>query len=292
MQPLTHTVHKALLPIADKEVLAHIIDNVLETPQLEVSEIIFITGHLEQQIQNWATERYELPMRFVTQEVQNGTAHAIKLVKDYVNEDMLVIFPDALIDADLQIITEREDLDGIIWTQEVQEPQHFGVVAHDQDRFMTELLEKPQDPPSNLVNIGVYYVRDYKSAFSMIDMLYEHEIKAKGEYNFPEALDLMAKNGKQILVEPVEGWYDCGRPETALKTNKEYTRRNRTENRSTVHEDAVVTNSTLFNCIVMKDARIENCDLQNSIVAPGSILRNVQGSVFTGEKTRIHAKKS
>ena len=291
MQPLTHTVHKALLPIVDKPVVAHIIDDVINTPGVEVSEIIFITGHLKEQIEEWANNTYDLPMRFVHQKVQNGTAHAIKLVKDYIDEDMLIIFPDALFDVDYQAITDNPDLDGVIWTQEVAEPQHFGVVAHDQEMLMTELIEKPTNPPSNLVNIGMYYIRDYQSAFAMIDMLYEHEIKAKGEYNFPEALDLMAKNGKQILVEPVEGWHDCGRPETTLKTNEEYTRRAGIDNRSSVHEDAVIENSTLFNCIVLQDARITDCDLKNSIVGPRTVLKHIQGSVFSGSDTRIEGKK-
>ena len=292
MQPLTHTMHKALIPIVDKPVLAHIIDNVLETQGVEVSEIIFITGHLEEQIKQWAQKNYDVPLRFVKQETQNGTAHAIKLVKDYIDEDMLVVFPDALFDADLEVIAEHQDKDGIIWTSEVEDARHFGVVAHDEDMLMTELLEKPQDPPSNLVNIGLYYVKDYQSAFAMIDMLYAHEIKAKGEYNFPEALDLMAKNGKQILVEPVEGWHDCGRPESTLQTNKNYTERAGIESRSTIHEDAVITNSTLFNCIVMKDARITDSDLENSIVGPNSIIKHTKGVVFTGAQTRINGKKN
>lgn len=286
MQPLTHTVHKALLPIAGKEVLAHTIDNVLATQGVEVSEIVFITGHLEDQIKQWAQEHYDVPMSFTTQEVQNGTAHALSLVREHIDEDMLVIFPDALFDADLEAIADCED-DGIIWTSEVEEPQHFGVVAHDEDMHMTELLEKPQDPPSNLVNIGMYYLKDSESAFSMIDMLYEREIKAKGEYNFPEALDLMVKNGKRILVEPVEGWHDCGRVDTALATNKTYCEREQIENASSIDHDAIIEKSTVFNCIIMKDARISDSDLENSIVGPGSVIRHTKGRVVCGSDATI-----
>ena len=286
MQPLTYTVHKALLPIAGKEVLAHIIDNVLETQNVQVDEIIFITGHLEEQIKDWAQKNYDVDLRFITQEVQNGTAHALSLTKDYIDEDMLVIFPDALFDADLEVIAECED-DGIIWTSEVQDPRHFGVVAHDEDMHMTELLEKPEEPPSNLVNIGMYYIKDAEAAFAMIDMLYEHEIKAKGEYNFPEALDLMVKNGKKILVEPVEGWYDCGRVDTALATNKAFCERQQIENRSSVSDEAIIDASTVFNCIVMKDARIIDSDLENSIVGPGSVIKNTKGRVVCGTDTMI-----
>ncbi|MFT4249984.1 MAG: nucleotidyltransferase family protein [Candidatus Woesearchaeota archaeon] len=288
MRPLTHTTHKALIPIANKPVVQHIIDSVRETPNLEVSEIIFITGHLEEQIQTWAKKAYpELPLRFVHQEVQNGTAHALKLIKEYVNEDLLIIFPDALIDADLQVITE-EKADGVIWCQEVENPQNYGVVAHDENMFMTELLEKPDEPPSNLVNIGVYYLKDYQSMFAMIDMLYEHEIKAKGEYNFPEALDLMVKNGKEIKVVPVEGWYDCGTLANTLRTNKIFCERAGIENLSSVSEEAILNKSTVYNTIVLENARISNCDLENSIVGEASIIKNTKGQIIVGSDAHIN----
>jgi dTDP-glucose pyrophosphorylase len=280
-------VHKALIPIAGKAVVGHIIDMVLETQGVEVSEIIFITGHLEEQIQEWAEKTYpEIDLRFVKQEVQNGTAHAIKLVQEYVNEDMLVIFPDALIDADLEVIAEKRT-DGIIWTQEVEDARTFGVVAHDEDMIMTELVEKPDEPPSNLVNIGMYYIRDPESVFSMIDMLYEHEIRAKGEYNFPEALDLMAKNGKDIHVEPVEGWYDCGTLQNTLDTNKIFCQRKQIENQSTIADGAVMEQSTVFNSIILENARIINSDLENSIVGPKSVIKHTKGQVVCGTGTRI-----
>lgn len=288
MRPITHTHHKALIPIADKPVLAHLIDMVLETPSLEVSEIILITGHLEEQIVQWTKKNYpEIPVRFVTQKVPNGTAHALKLVRDFIDEDMLIIFPDALIDVDLEVITEEENIDGIIWCNEVENPQNFGVVAHDENKLMTGLLEKPEEPPSNLVNIGMYYLRDYQSAFSMIDVLYEHEIKAKGEYNFPEALDLMVKNGKDIKVYPVEGWYDCGQIKSALYANKVFCQRLQRENLTSYGDGVVTEKSTVFNSIILDNARIINSDISDSIIGSHSIIKNTKGSVLCGSHSNI-----
>ncbi len=284
LRPITHTTAKPLIPIAGKPILQRTIDMVLETQGLHVSEIILITGHLGQQIRDWAIETYDIPLRFLEQTALNGSADAIRLAEPYVNEDFLVIFPDALFDVDLEVITEGED-DGIIWTAEVEDARRFGVVAIDEDGYMTELLEKPEEPPSNLVNIGMYYVRKHDAAFGMIDVLYEKQIKAKGEYNFPEALDLMAKNGERIKVVPVEGWHDCGTFETLLSTNEEYCKRDRKENG--IDKSAVIEKSTLFNCIVMQNARISASDLTHSVIGPDSIVKNQKGQLFVGSNAVV-----
>lgn len=287
MRPITHTIAKPLIPIAGKPVIQHIIDTILNTQNIEVSEIIFITGWLGDQVVTWAEKQYDVPVRFVEQKIQNGSADAIRLAEDFVgDEDMLVVFADSIFDADLEVILEDEEADGIIWCSEVEDPRRFGVVNHDPDMWMTELVEKPDEPESNLANIGVYYIRDPKSVFAMIDVLYEEEIRTKGEYNFPEALDLMAKNGKNIRVQPVEGWYDTGVHGTTLATNKEFCGRKNMEN--SLHDSVIMENSTAFNCIIMEGARIINCDLENSIIGPRSIVKHTKGQVIVGSDAIIN----
>lgn len=286
LRPLTHSLAKPLLPIAGKPMLKRIIDQVLAIENVEVEEIIFITGHLGQQIEEWARDNYDVPMRFIEQKVMNGSADAIRLAAPHVEDDMLVIFADTLFDADMEIMAEDMEAEGIIWTAETSEPTRMGIVAHDDDMWMTELVEKPDEPPSNLANIGMYYVRHAKKAFTMIDMLYERGIRTKGEYNFPEALDLMAKNGSKIRVAPVEGWYDCGTHDTVLETNKLYCAREDVE--SSVHDTALIERSTLFNCIVLEGARIHDSDLSHSIIGARSIVRNTKGQVIIGSDAVVN----
>ncbi len=281
MRPITHTLAKPLVPIAGKPTIQHIIDSALTIQGVEVSEIIFITGYLGHQIEEWAKKQYpDVPLRFIEQTVANGSADAIRLAEPHAKgEDALIIFCDTLFDADLEVIGE-EDMDGAIWTAQVPDPRRFGVVYHDEEMFMTDLVEKPDDPDSDLVNIGMYYIRDTRSMFAMIDVLYQQGIRTKGEYNFPEALALMAKNGKQIKVHPVEGWYDTGVHATTLATNKVFCEREGLENG--VHATAIIEQSTLFNCIVMEGARIIKSDLKDSIIGPRSIVKHTKGQVIVG----------
>lgn len=281
MRPITHTTAKPLVPIAGKPTIGHIVDNVLATQGVEINEIIFITGYLGHQIEEWARKQYpDMPMRFVEQKVANGSADAIRLAEPFAkDEPALIVFCDTLFDADLEVIGE-EEMDGAIWTAQVPDPRRFGVVYHDEDMWMTDLVEKPDEPETDLVNIGVYYIRDTKSMFAMIDVLYQEEIRTKGEYNFPEALALMAKNGKHIKVHPVEGWFDTGVHATTLATNKEFCKRIGEENG--VHETAIIEQSTLFNCIVMQGARIIKSDLKDSIIGPRSIVKHTKGQVIVG----------
>ncbi len=293
LQPVTYSTHKSLLPIGEKVIMQHLVDLVRETQHLDLSEIIFITGKHRQQIEEWARKTYtDIPLRFIDQHITNGSADAIRLAEKHVQEDMLIIFPDALIDTDLEVVAElRETVDGIIWTAEVDHPERFGVVETDEEGYMMRLEEKPEEPKTNLVNIGMYYIKDYKSAFSMISALYEREIQAKGEYNFPEALDLMARNGKKIRSIQVEGWYDCGTRENILRTNKLFTERMGIESNSTIHPGAVIENSTLFNCIVLENARIHDSDLSNSIIGPKSIIKKFSGTLFVGSNSHIQGNK-
>jgi len=281
MRPITHTVAKPLIPIAGKPAIQHIIDQAFEIQGVEITEIIFVTGYLGDQIKSWVTKQYpDTKMHFVEQTIANGSADAIRLTEPFAKGDeVLIIFGDTLFDADLEVIAE-EDVDGAIWTAQVADPRRFGVVYHDEEMLMTDLVEKPDEPETDLVNIGVYYIRDTRSMFAMIDVLYQEGIRTKGEYNFPEALALMAKNGKRIKVHPVEGWYDTGVHATTLATNKELCAREGKENG--IHETAVIEQSTLFNCIVMEGARITKCDLKDSIIGPRSIVKHTKGQLVVG----------
>ena len=287
MRPITHSVAKPLIPIAGKPILQHIIDPVLATPNIKATEIIFITGHLKEQIEEWVKEHYDIPLRFIEQKVQNGTADAIRLVEPYIkNEDMLIIFSDTMYDVDFEVIAEDKEAEGIIWCAEVDDPRRFGVVVHDEDRWMTEMVEKPDKPPTNLVNIGIYYIKDTKSVFSMIGILYENDVKTKGEYSFTDALDLMAKNGKKVRVVAAEGWHDTGVYETTLATNKEFCKRAGIKNSISSH--ATIEKSTLSNCIVMDGARVQGCDLKESIIGPRAVVKNFKGSLIVGSDAQIN----
>ncbi len=107
----------------------------------------------------------------------------------------------------------------LIGVKEVDDPQRFGVVEL-QDGRVTSVVEKPDVPPSNLAIVGLYYIADSRILFECLTEIVEKDIRTKGEYQLTDALKLMLERGEDMGVYPVEGWHDCGLPETLLDTNR------------------------------------------------------------------------
>src|SRR3989338_6486708 len=214
LRPHTHLKPKPLLQVAGQPVIRYVLEQLKDFGH--VDEIIFITGHLKEQIEEYIHKEFpEFKSRFIEQEEQKGTAHAVELAKPYVDEDVLIVFVDTLFEADLAEIDRLpSDAAGIIWAKHVEDHEQFGVVVQDDKSFMTKIVEKPEEPISKLANIGVYYVRDYKLLFEGIDSILQKSPGQGGEYVLTDAFQYMIDNGAKIKVAEVQGWYDCGKLQT------------------------------------------------------------------------------
>ncbi len=192
LRPHTHLIPKPLLKVAGRPVMDWVMDRL---EGLDVTELIFITGHLKEQVEEYARARYPIPSRFIEQKVQDGTAGAVNLARQFVHEPVLIVFVDTVFEADLTMIN-RTNADGIIWAKEVEDYQRFGVVVTDESGYMTQIVEKPSTPISKLANIGLYYIRDTEALWRGID----HVLKSptnKGEFYLTDAFQHMIDNGKQ-----------------------------------------------------------------------------------------------
>jgi glucose-1-phosphate thymidylyltransferase len=214
LRPHTHLVPKPLIKVAGRPVMDWVMDTLEGLP---IEELIFITGHLKEQVESYVHERYTIPARFVEQKVQDGTAGAINLARPFVHGPVLIIFVDTVFEADLSIATDSQDA-GIIWAKEVEDYQRFGVVVTDAQGYMTRIVEKPKEPISKLANIGLYYIRDVDALWQGI----AHVLAApqnKGEWYLTDAFQWMIEHGRRIRTAEVGGWYDCGALNTVLETN-------------------------------------------------------------------------
>ena len=214
LRPHTHLVPKPMLKVAGRPVMDWVMDRLDGLP---VEELIFITGHLKDQVEAYARRRYPIASRFIEQRVQDGTAGAVNLARPHVHGPTMIIFVDTVFDADLSLAT-RTDADGIIWAKEVEDYQRFGVVVTDADGYMTRIVEKPSEPISKLANIGLYYMRDMDALWRGVDHVLAQPAN-KGEYYLTDAFQHMIDHGSRILTAEVGGWYDCGQLETTLETN-------------------------------------------------------------------------
>ena len=314
LRPHTHLVPKPMLKVAGRPVMDYVMDKL---EGLEVSELIFITGHLKEQVERYATSRYRYPSRFVEQKVQDGTAGAVDLARPFVREDVLIVFVDTVFEADLSLIT-RTDADGIIWAKEVEDYQRFGVVVSDAQGFMTKIVEKPKEPISKLANIGLYYIRDTKALFAGIDAV-KAAPKNKGEYYLTDAFQHMIERGRKIKTAEVGGWYDCGEVGTLLESNailltKGFAKRPATipagvtivdpvyiEENVTLANTTIgpnvsleagtkVTGGSLTNTLVGRDAVLTDCRLDGAILGDAVKATGLRGSASLGAHSEVTAR--
>ncbi len=311
LRPHTHLVPKALLKVAGRPVMDWVMDRLAG---LDVEELIFITGHLQDQIESYARSRYPIPSRFIEQKVQDGTAGAVNLARPHVHGPVLIIFVDTVFEADLTLIN-RTDADGIIWAKEVEDYQRFGVVVTDKDGFMTRIVEKPSTPISKLANIGLYYIRDVESLWQGIDAALAAPAN-RGEYYLTDAFQWMIEHGKRILTAEVGGWYDCGKLDTLLETNEVLLAQGAARRREfpgvTIHDPvlieegvtierstigpnvtleagAKVVGSTLTHTVVGRDTTVTDATLDRSMLGNRVTLSGVTGSVSLGDDAEVIA---
>jgi glucose-1-phosphate thymidylyltransferase len=284
LRPHTHVTPKPLLRVGGKPVMSYILDDLRE---LGVSEIVFITGHLKEKIEEYVRTAYpEFTSHFVEQKVQDGTAGAVRLARPYIDEDVLIIFVDTIFDADLSLVQRLpEGLAGVIWAKEVEDYQRFGVIVTDSDGNMKRIVEKPKDPISKLANIGLYYIRDHALLFEGIENTCKGPRGPGAEYYLTDAFQYMIDRGAKIRVEPVEGWYDAGQVDTLLETN-----RHLLENAGRALDPEGGTNVRVHRPVrVAEGVTLENVEIgPNVTIESGSVLRNVRVTdAIIGAKTTI-----
>ena len=281
LRPHTHLVPKPMLRVAGQPVISYIFDDLRRLSSIE--EVIYITGHLKEKVEAYVRKAFPVRSVFIEQTVQNGTASAIGLARPHVDQAVLIIFVDTIFDADLSAI-DRVDADGIIWTKEVEDYQRFGVVVTDAHGFMTRIIEKPSTPISKRANIGLYYIRNWQLLFEAID----HVLAAppnKGEYYLTDAFQYMIDHGARLKVLDVSGWFDAGKLDTLLETNRTMLERGRARRPSDVPGSTIIDPVYIEDNVAIRRSRvgpnvslgegtvIEDSELEDTIIGLNTHVR-------------------
>jgi glucose-1-phosphate thymidylyltransferase len=230
-----------------------------------------------------------------------------------VDQPVLIIFVDTIFDADLSII-ESSEADGIIWTKEVEDYQRFGVVVTDDSGFMTRIVEKPTTPISKRANIGLYYIRNWQLLYEGIASVLK-QTPNKGEWYLTDAFQYMIDHGAKIRVVDVAGWYDAGKIDTLLETNRAMLERGHSRSPHSVEnstivdpvyvesgvtirnsivgpnvsigEGTVVDGSTLSDTIIETYSNIKGSTLTNSLVGHHTVVDGVSGEITIGDHSEV-----
>jgi len=248
LRPHTFTLPKVLLNVAGKPILGHILDKIIGDG---INEATIVVGHMSEKIQEYLSTTYpDFRVQYVEQEERMGLGHAIYLSRETItDEPLLIILGDTIFDVDLgPVLAAGASALGV---KAVDDPRRFGVAVV-RDGLITKLVEKPEQPVSNLAVVGLYFLQHPRLLVSCLEELVARDLRTKGEYQLTDALQMMIERGEQIRTFPVDGWYDCGKSETLLSTNQSLLEKSSTSR--TI--EGVVINGPVY---IAPTAQLKNC---------------------------------
>ena len=261
LEPHTLTLQKCLLPVAGQPVLEHILDRITEAG---VTDITLIIGHLGHQVKEFCLAYGNANFTFVKQTERLGLGHAVYQGLDHSDEPVLIVLGDAILELDYNnLITSHYSTIGVA---SVPDPERFGIVERDNE-WIVRFWEKPENPPSNMAIIGIYYISSQNELAKGIEYLMENNIRTKNEYQLTDAFSFMLDDGHQFGALEIDTCLDCGIPETLLSTNRVLLEQ---RNENIIHDSAIITNSKLSHCTISENCRVEGSKLVNVIMLPDS----------------------
>ena len=306
LRPHTHTVPKALLEVAGKPILAHILDQVAETGPERVVLVVG-PGAQGRQIRAWAEARGGFAFDFAVQDRPLGLGHAVLQAKQAVgNAPVLIVLGDTIAVAALRDLASGGSKIGV---REVEDPRRFGVANVEGGRI-TALVEKPEHPASNLAVVGVYYLENAPLLFRSLEAIEREGKRTKGEIQLTDGLERMIEQGEVLRPFPVEAWYDCGKTETLLETNRALLDRwgKPVERPGVVVLPPVAIDATADvvhsvvgpHVSIGPGARVHRAVVRNSIISQGATVENVlldlsvvgENAVVRGASQRLNVGDS
>lgn len=312
VRPHSHTVPKPLLPVAGTMIIERIVETFARTLDRTITEIVYILGpdfgkEIKQTLEEMSA-RHNAKATFGVQETALGTAHAVACAGDALNGEVIIVFADTVFDTKNTVSVD--DADSVIWLKEVEDPSRFGVAVLDGDTI-TDFVEKPSEPISNLAIIGVYYFSRGEDLMKEIQYLLDNNVTGHGnEYQLTDALDRLLKDGKVFKKATVDEWLDCGTLPAWLDTTgeilaKEEHSYENFEN-TTIHPPvyigdnvtiagseigpnvsieagSIINNSVITNSIIQKNARLTECKLNRSTIGNFAEAAGAAGEIHIGD---------
>ncbi|ELY51668.1 UTP--glucose-1-phosphate uridylyltransferase AglF [Natronolimnohabitans innermongolicus] len=212
LKPLTDDKPKALVEVDGKPLVEDVFDNLLE---IGVTKLVVVVGHMKEQIIERYGDEYEgVPITYAHQREQLGLAHAILQAEPHIDDDFVLMLGDNVFRGNLGDVINRqreERADAAFLVEEVpyEEASRYGVLDTNEYGEIVEVVEKPDDPPSNLVMTGFYTFTP--AIFHACHLVQPSD---RGEYELPDAIDLLLQSGRTIDAIRMDGWrIDVGYPE-------------------------------------------------------------------------------
>lgn len=219
LRPITHTSAKQLVPVGNKPVLFYGLEAIRDAGVTEVGIVVGDTAP-EVMAAVGDGEKLGLKITYLPQEKPLGLAHAVLIAKDFLGDDPFVMYlgDNFLLGGigDLVKNFAASKSAAQILLTKVSEPRQFGIAVLDENKKVSYLVEKPQDPPSDLALVGVYMFREpIHRAVRAI------KPSARGELEITDAIQWLIDAGLEVDSFMVTGyWKDTGKLEDMLECNR------------------------------------------------------------------------
>ena len=285
LRPLTFTLAKQLIPVANKPILGYVLDQVAEACIDNIG--VIIAPETGQYVKDYIMDGSKWGMRvaYIPQEPL-GLAHAVKQARSFLEGDSFVMcLGDNLQGKGISRLVKRfqdECLDCLILLKKVDDPTRFGVAVLDEKGNVSQLIEKPKEPLSNLAIVGTYiFSRKVHSAIDRIKPSW------RGELEITDAIQEMINMGCKVKAEVLDSWWlDTGKKDDILTANaKILDEFIKGEVRGTV------TNSSLEGRVIVDDgARVFNSKIRGPcIIGKNTVIEDSFIGPYTsiGDRSQI-----
>ena len=219
LYPITYTSAKQLVPVANKPVLFRVIEAIRDAG---IDDIGIVVGDTAVEIKEavGTGRRWGVKITYIQQDAPLGLAHAVKVSRDFLGDERFVMFlGDNVIEGGISgLISEFRDSDydcQIVLTP-VENPSRYGVAELDPDsRRVIRLVEKPRNPPSNLILVGIYMFNEH--VWEAVNAI---KPSWRGELEITDAIQYLVDKGYNVHPYVHRGWWiDTGEPGEMLEAN-------------------------------------------------------------------------
>jgi len=229
LRPFTETMPKVMLPVSNKPILEHVFDAV---ENIGIDEIIVVVGYKKEVIMEYFKDYKGIKIKYVTQEKQLGTAHALLQAKNHVKGSFIVLSGDNLIDKkSIQKLSQNKSNYSIL-IKEHPHPSKYGAVFLEKNN-LKKIVEKPKEETGKFISTGIYKLQ--KTVFTKIE-----ELSKQGIHDLSSIVQSLLKDGVTIDTVIADLWMDIVYPWDLITVNETMIQNSKSSVGGTVEKNVVI----------------------------------------------------
>ncbi|SHE37901.1 glucose-1-phosphate thymidylyltransferase [Seinonella peptonophila] len=261
LEPLTYSITKTLIPIGNKAMVQRAVETLIDAG---IDEIGLVVREGAEEIRDLLGDgsKWGVSITYIVQQQALGTGHAVQTALPFINGDSVIVYlGDNIIGKNLHDLVssfqKQDNIDAMVVTKEVANPQDYGVVEL-RHGHITNIVEKPKQPRSNLALTGIFLF-----SASTIPFFREIPLSTRGEYEITSVFDKIFANQGIIKAHSLDSWWiDAGNPGRLLEAN-----------RMIIDEMLETSDSNII--LENDDVVLDNCRIEGPVlIGEGSVIKN------------------